>query len=355
MIATSIITSGNIRCTRALSADGTVTVFPGQMADPTTQIACRKIWRRHFSVNIMQRLDLPFYEDIRSCLAINPGDFVSVGEIIAKTDGSPTRTLIAESSARFLGVSAGKLIFETDADDLEKITAGFPAIVSDIIPGRGAWLETVGSYLQGIWGNGKSGQGLLLSMDMEKGGIFSLDTISVDIAGAVVFANTCMDPEALAATVKMSPGGLIFGSLPSALLETAMKLPFPVIVTDQIGVSRLSNPVHMVLGENIIRFAYLYAPPAAGGRQRRPEIIIPQEEYIPEKENLRNILKIGDQVRVIEGFHGGEIGIVTALLPAHEDDSDPGLDEMPDRVQVRFDQHTEIVLPINNIEIINIK
>lgn len=354
-ISTNIINSGNIRCSRLLSDDGTVTIFPGQMVDPSTQIAFRKIWRKHFAVNIRQELDLQTGEEIREFLTIKEGEFVSIGELIAKRDGKKTRPVVAKSSARFLGISAGNLIFETDADDLEKCIAGFPGTVTDVVPSRGAYLETTGSYLQGIWGNGKLGQGILLSMDMEKGGIFGLDAITVDIAGAVVFANTCLDVEALRSAVRMSPGGLIFGSLPSSLLPTAMRMPFPIIVTDQLGVGRLSDPVHMALGDNIIRFAYLYALTSGSRKTQKPEIIIPQEEYVPEKESLLKILKIGDQVRIIDGFHGGELGIVTEMLPVVENDSNPLAEEDVDRVKICIDQNTEIVLPVNNIEIINVK
>jgi len=349
------ISTKNIRCSRLLSDDGTVTVFPGQMVDPSTQIAFRKIWRKHFAVNIRQELELQTGEEIREFLTIKEGEFVSVGELIAKRNGKKTHPVVAKSSARFLGISAGNLIFETDADDLEKCIAGFPGTVADVVPSRGAYLETTGSYLQGIWGNGKSGQGILLSMDMEKGGIFGLDNITVDIAGAIVFANTCLDVEALRSAVRMSPGGLIFGSLPSSLLPTAMRMPFPIIVTDQLGVGRLSDPVHMVLGDNIIRFAYLYALTSGSRKTQKPEIIIPQEEYVPEKESLLKILKIGDQVRIIDGFHGGELGIVTEMLPVVENDSNPLAEEDVDRVKICIDQNTEIVLPVNNIEIINVK
>ncbi len=351
--STKIITSGNICCSRFLSEDGAVTVFPGQAVDPSTQIAYRKIWRKHFLMNITEMLEISSDENIRDYLTIKEGEFISVGEVIAKRSGKKTQVVTAKISSRFLGISSGSLIFETDPDDVENVIAGFPGVVTDIVPSRGAYLETIGSYLQGIWGNGKKGQGILLSMDMEKGGIFGLDNITVDIAGAIVFANTCLDPEVLKSSAKMSPGGLIFGSLSSSILPIAMKMPFPVIVTDLIGVGRLSDPVHMVLGENIIRFAYLYSSSNGTQNTQRPEIIIPQEEYVPESESLLKKLKTGDQIRIIDGFHGGELGIVVELLPGMENDSE-ALSEM-DRVKVCIDQNTEIVLPLSNIEMINVK
>ena len=351
--STNIITSGNIRCSRLLSEDGSVTVFPGQAVDPSTQIAYRKIWRKHFLMNATEMLGIAVDENIRDFLTIKEGEFVSAGEVIAKRGGKKNQVITASVSSRFLGLSSGSLIFETDPDDIENVIAGFPGVVTDVVPSRGAYLETIGSYLQGIWGNGKKGQGILLSMDMEKGGIFGLDNISVDIAGAIVFANTCLDPEALRSSVKMSPGGLIFGSLSSSMLPVAMKMPFPIIVTDMIGVGRLNDPVHMVLGENIIRFAYLYSSSDGIQNSLKPEIIIPQEEYVPESENLLKKLKTGDQIRIIEGFHGGELGIVVELLPGMENDTE-ALSDI-DRIKVCIDQNTEVVLPLSNVEMIHVK
>ncbi len=353
--AVHIISSGTVRCARLLSEDGTVVVFKGQMADPTTQIAFRKIWSRHFSLNILDALDLDPADNIREFLTIKEGDFVSVGEQIAKREGRRKLSVTAKASGRFLGISANRLIFESDPVDIESRVAGFPGVVTDIVNNRGAYLETSGSYIKGLWGNGKCGQGILLSIDMEKNnGIFDLDSISVDLAGAVVFANTCTDANVLKTAAKMTPGGLIFGSLPSYLLPVAVSLPFPIIVTDWIGTGKISNPVHLTLGENIIKFAYLYSDNNASGKLIRPEIIIPQDEYIPEKENPLNHLGIGSQVRIIEGFYGGELGIVVDILPGNDENSD-NTEIAPDQVKICIDEETYVTLPKNNVEVINLK
>ncbi len=281
-----VMSSGTVRCVRCLSEDGSVVVFKGQLTDPTTQIAFRKVWSRHFSLNLVAPLGIRADESVRDYLTIREGDFVSVGEEIARRGDRRVRSLTAKKSGRFLGISSNRLIFETDPYDIESVSAGFPGVVTDIIPNRGAYLETTGGFIQGIWGNGKIGQGILLSIDMDRDrGIFDLDSISMDLAGTVVFANTCLDPNVLKAAARMSPGGLIFGSLPSALLATAEKMPFPIIVTDWLGAGRLSDPVSLTLAENIIKFAYLYAAIPGSGLAGRPEIIIPQDEYIPEKKN----------------------------------------------------------------------
>ena len=352
---THIVSNGDVRCARLLSEDGTVVVFQGQMTDPTTQIAFRKIWSQHFALDIRSTLDLGRGDNVREFLTINEGDFVSLGEPIAKREGRRNHSVLAKTSGRFLGISSDRLIFETNPIDLESCTAGFPGVVTDIVPNRGAYIETTGSSIQGLWGNGKCGQGILLSIDMQQNdGVFDLDSISMDLNGTVVFAHTCTDPKVFQAAAKMKPGGLIFGSLPSAMLPVAESMPFPIIVTDWLGVGKMSSPVELTLGENIIKFAYLYGISGSLGIPRRPEIIIPKDEYIPEKENPLNTLTVGSQVRILEGFYGGELGIVIDILPENDENSE-NLETDADQIKVCIDEETYVILPTNNVEVISLK
>lgn len=355
MIGTTagLISNGTITCSRQLRRDGTVMVFPGQVTDPTMVIACRSVFQKHFTINIKRALGLPDQVNVRDYLVINEGDFVSVGETIAQRSDRNKRMLIARQTGRFLGVSTGNLIFETNSEDVERVNAGFPGVVKEIVPNRGAFLETNGSFIQGVWGNGKQGQGILLSLDMEKGGIFGKENLSVSMSGSIVFANTCFDADVLQSTARLSPGGLIFGSLPSSLLPIAKELPFPVIVTDQLGIGRLSEPVHDILGENIIKCAYLYGVMRVGTVPGKPEIIIPVDDLIPERGNPFENIEVGLSVRIIEGFYNGEIGFVTELIPAMIEGSDAsGKTEICDNVRVRIDEETEIVIPVTNVQII---
>ncbi len=350
--AAKIIPSGAVRCSRKLTRNGTVMVFPGQVTDPTMQIAWRKIWRHHFSINLKEALDLPRNSRLTDYLLINEGDFVSVNEPIARRSDRKTRTLNALSSGRFLGISSGNLIFEADSEDLETVYAGFPGTVTEIIPDRGAVVETIGAYAAGVWGNNRMGQGILLTLtDIAKDGIFNAQSLSMAMSGSVVFANTCFDAEVLRSTARLSPGGLIFGTLPSALLPIAEELPFPVIVTDSIGTGRISDPIYELLGENIIKCAYLYSAPARGNMPQTAEIIIPQEDYAVEKSSLLSDVTIGARVRILDGYYAGEIGYIAELLPK-EASSDGITEAIDDQVRVCIDSDTNITLPVNNVELL---
>lgn len=340
-----LIVQGAIRTARALSEDGTVAVYPGQMTDPATLVAVRKVWMHHEAISISEDLGIDFRENIRPYLTIADGDFVSIGETIAKREGKKTRTVLAKKSGRFLGLSGNKLIFEFIPSDRERVLAGFPGLVAELIPNRGARLETEGTLVRGVWGNGKPGQGILMSVDLGKDeGTLTSETITTEFAGAIVFANSCSDIKALQRAVKVSMGGLILGSLPADLLGFAESLPIPIILTDRIGNGRMSTPVQQALGKNIIKFAYLTAASSRYGNPRKPEIIIPKDEYTPKAENPSEPLEIGDSVRILDGFYGGEIGVIRGF--SNDDAKSADFEQ----VRVALEAETEIVLPIHNVE-----
>lgn len=339
------IVSGVFRTARALAEDGTVVVYPGQMADPATLIAYRKVWTRHEALSISAALGIDNSENVRPYLTIRDGDFVSIGEEIAKREGRKTRTALAKKSGRFLGLSGNKLIFEFVPIDRERCVAGFPGVVTEIIPYRGARLETEGTLVRGVWGNGKFGQGILMAIDFNReDGALTPGTITLDFAGAIVFANSCRDPEALYRAVKVSMGGLILGSLPADLLPVAESLPIPVILSDRIGSGRMSSPIQLALGKNIIKFAYLTALTSRYGNPRKPEIIIPKDEYAPKKDSPAEPLEAGDTVRIIDGFYGGEIGVIRELIQPDARSAEF------EQVRLSLDLETELILPIQNVE-----
>ncbi len=65
-------------------------------------------------------------------------------------------------------------------------------------------------------------------------------------------------------------------------------------------------------------------------------------------------LTIGSQVRIVEGFYGGELGIVTEIISGTAESPD-SLESSSDQVRITIDEATQITLPVNNIEVINVK
>ena len=83
-----------------------------------------------------------------------------------------------------------------------------------------------------------------------------------------------------------------------------------------IGAGRLSAPIYNLLGENIIKCAYLYSVPARGNIPALAEIIIPREEYTGNKNSGLAEVTIGSRVRILDGYYAGEIGYISVLATA---------------------------------------
>ena len=351
-MSSKIITGGTVRVSRQLTRNGSVMVYPGQITDPMTRIARRKIFRKHFTVNPTEALELDAGAKLRDYLLINEGDFVSVNENIAQRNDRKSRILTAKRSGRFLGISAGTLVFESDDEDLESVLAGFPGKVAEVVPNRGAFLETEGAYIRGIWGNGHIGQGIILTLDdIEHDGVFTAASLSMAMSGAVIYAHTCYDADVLSSVAKQSPGGLIFGALPADLLPVAASLPFPVVVTDTIGNGRIGSPIYSLLGENIIKCAYLYSEGPRGNLPGGSEIIIPQDMGFSAQMRIPTDIEVGSRVRILDGYYNGEIGYVTEVL-APGNNTNGNTEQIGECVRICIDENTETVLPLNNVELL---
>ena len=123
----------------------------------------------------------------------------------------------------------------------------------------------------------------------------------------------------------------------------------PHIVFDPVCL--FTGPIYNVLGENIIKCAYLYSAPARGNLPPVADIVIPQEEYTEKPGSGLAEAAVGSHVRILEGYYAGEIGYITELKP-QETESDEKTEAIGDRVVICIDADTFITLPVNNIELL---
>ena len=60
-------------------------------------------------------------------------------------------------------ISGGRVLLEVESAPLE-LRAGIPGVITDLHPERGATIETNGALIQGAWGNGRVGEGLMIPL-----------------------------------------------------------------------------------------------------------------------------------------------------------------------------------------------
>ena len=151
------------------------------------------------------------------------------------------------------------------------VKAGFTGTIREIIPDFGAIVVSEGALLQGVWGNGKLAEGLMICMARNRIEELSPDRMDVNLRGSVVFGGPCMKIETLQRAAEIPLRGLVVSSIAPDLLEYASTLPFPVMALIGVGKAVYDEHPFQIISSMDKRVACVNASSgiAALGRDRR--------------------------------------------------------------------------------------
>jgi len=88
------------------------------------------------------------------------GEDISQGDVIAGPVGIFQRIVRAPQDGRVVALGNGQVLLELETTMLE-LRAGIAGVVVELVPDRGAIIETQGALLQGVWGNNLIEDGML--------------------------------------------------------------------------------------------------------------------------------------------------------------------------------------------------
>ncbi len=339
-----------IRRKRMLPLPGEVIVHVGQRVEPWDAVAQAAEPGGYRIVEIAQALRVQ-EGDVRSYLLKREGDDVKVGEPIAVRRGLFRRAVRSPVDGFLVAVGAGRVLIEADTDVVD-LRAGMRGRVASVHRNRGAIIETVGALVQGVWGNGQEGHGVLKTLADSPHSVLTRKSIEIGFQGAVVLAGQGMTLEALEFAQEMQVRGIIVGSLESGLLQATTAAGFPIIVTEGWGTIPMSPAIFEVLKANDGREASLSGRVQSGWEQVRPEVIIPllASESPPEDATAGLPLVEGATVRVLRQPHMGAMGTVVAF-PASPRKLAAGVTFRG--VEVELAAGERVFIPFANLELIH--
>lgn len=333
---------------RVLPVSGKVNMHVNQRVNPTDVVAETTFAREHLLIDIARTYGIsPGAAD--KLIKVFQGDSLAKDSVIAEKPGLFPNTIKTPRAGRVMVVGSGQVLMEVSDARIE-LRAGLPGIVTQIIPDRGVVIRTAGALIQGVWGNGRIDNGLMVSLLEKPDDVLVADRLDVSLRGSVILGGQVRDLDTLKAAADLPVRGLILSSMPSSLIETAYKLRYPILVTEGFGALPMNSAAFKLLTTNNKRETTVNADHYDRYTGTRPEVIIPLPiSNEPDVPNQYEMFDVGRQVRMRRPPNAGMIGTISSL-PA-------GLSLLPSGLrapaaEIRLENGESVLVPLVNLEVV---
>jgi len=299
---------------RRLPAAGQVMVKNGQPVSTNEVIASIDMPDKHLNLDVSRILGLDRAQAARAIIP-RPGDMIRKGEVIARRGGLLSKQLTSPVDGKVTDCSNARVLVELGSNPII-VQAGFTGIVKEVIPGYGAILVAEGAILQGVWGNGRLAEGLIISLVRNQVEELNPDRMDVSLRGSVVFGGPCINAETMRLAADIPLRGLIVSSIAPELLELAEKLPFPVVALIGLGKVPYDDHSYQIIGDLNKHVACINAVPWDRYSGLRPEVVVPRRGEGRITELPDNVeYTTGQLVRILQSPYLWEIARIKEIFP----------------------------------------
>ncbi len=351
---------------RRLPLKGDVTVSRGDTVGAMTVIARTDLPGNVHPVNCAGQLGI-VPADIETVLTVKAGDLIEKDQVIALSKSffglfKSTVTSPINGTLENASPVTGQLILREKPIPVE-IMAYLDGKVTEVFPDEGIEVETVGSFIQGIFGVGGEQYGKIKMCTQSPDQIFNAEDVGDDVEDAILIGGNRITLEAYHLAAKRGARAIVTGGLLNMDLRTLLgyeqgvaitgheDLKTTLILTEGFGEIAMAKRTFDLLGANDGRFASVSGATQIRAGVIRPEVIIPAEyvEQSTEDSGSGSGLEIGDVLRVIRQPHFGVIGKVSDLPPKlHKRETGAHVRVL----ELELNGGEKIILPRANVEII---
>jgi hypothetical protein len=333
---------------RVLPVSGNVIARVNQRVGATDVVAETRWAREHIFLDVARTLQLSpaAAEKLVRCKV---GDKLAAGTEVARSKSLFGRSVRVPREGTVVAVGGGQVLLEVGESKFE-LRAGIPGLVTEVLPGRGVVIETAGSLIQGIWGNGKTDTGVLVNVMNGPEDVLTESRMDVNLRGSILLGGTIKDADTLRAAAELPARGLIVPSIFPSAIPVAREMKYPIVVTDGFGSMPMNSAAYRLLSTNAKREVIMNAELYDRYSGARPEVIIPLTISSEPPSSMEVVpFAPGLQVRMRRPPFMGSIGTIELLRP--------GLATLPSGLRapaadIKLENGETVVVPLVNLEVV---
>lgn len=354
--------------TRRLPLKGKVLVQKGAVVTEDTVVARTELPGNVQAVKAASLLGV-HQQDLETYMLKKVGDSVRKDEPIAMAKSffglfkSQVKSPVTGTIEVVSGVT-GQIMLREPPIPVE-VNAYIAGTVTEVIPEEGVVVETMGAFIQGIFGVGGESSGVLVPVVKAPDQELSPDLLLPEHRDHIVIGGSRVHREAVDRARQLGIRGIVVAGIDDADLRQILgydlgvaitgheALGVTVVVTEGFGRMTMATRTFDLLTRLAGKKASINGATQIRAGVMRPEVIVPIETSLTrvddESSAVGGGLQIGSPIRVIRVPYFGRIGEVTQLPPELVTIES----EAKVRVlEVRFQDGTKAILPRSNVEMI---
>ena len=356
-----------VRKERVLPIEGTVLVEVGDEVDFNSTLARTEIPGDAEILNVSEILDVD-PGDVFDYSLKKKGDTFEEGELLAGNVafwGLVKKFVYAPFSGTIESVSGltGQIIVRQHNVPLE-INAYIKGKVVEVLPKKGAIIETKAAFIQGIFGFGGENHGEIAVVVGSPEELLTEEKVGPEHQGKVIVGGSGVTDEAYQRALEVGVKGIVVGGLDvedlieilgediGVAITGEENIDITVIATEGFGALPISERTFNLLKTMEGRMSAINGTTQIRAGVLRPEIIIPYDnpdEMDESKEEFLDGMIKGSLVRIIRAPYFGEIAKVKDL-PINLQRVESG--SRVRVIELELEDGKAVIVPRANVEII---
>lgn len=353
---------------RILPLKGEVVVEVGDMVTPDTVVARTDLPGNVEPMNIANVLGVP-PEDVPECMLKKEGEPVQRGETIGLTKSffglfkSEAKSKI-DGTVESISSITGQVLLRGYAIPVE-VTAYLEGKVMEVFPKEGVLVETVASFVQGIFGIGGETHGEIKIVVEDNSAVLTDSLIDSSCEGKIVVGGSLVTASAITKAIEVKAKGIVVGGLDDKDLREFLGFDIGVaitgsegkgitlVVTEGFGQISMAGRTFELLKSREGEMACMNGATQIRAGVIRPELVIPlrgdSDAAGSTDESSSMGLTIGSSIRVIRQPYFGTLGKVCELQPELQELESESKARI---LTVEFDDGKKAIIPRANVELI---